>query len=600
MLGLALTLRIDGKRARHPSIVAAYPLPVQQNTVNEPCVLEFGPGRARRLRPIHFWPKPLSPLTPLLFLVAGAGGLLLGLLPRFRYTGLIAIAGTLGAMLALLVMALDLPVSAMLSAWQPLDLLGAGLTLTVDGLAWLFGLGLLAVALSALVTGLARPGGRRVGTRLVMLLLTLCGLLSIFSDNLLTRVIAWACLDIIYFLALLFLARADGLEPQAVLNLSFNSLGTLLAVGAAVLISRTSPELSLGDAALTSQSTLLITLAAVFRLGLFPLHLSLPTEINIRQGLGSLLRLVPAAVALETLSRLAVFGFDDSIRLWLTIFGVAAALVGAAQLWSVADPRQGMAYVIIAQSGVALLAGLWGGAQAALALAATALAMLLGCALLFLSNGHDEQRPWGSLVPGLGAVALLGLPATIGFLGVGQLYSSLLAAGGWAWLVLAAVLVAQTLLAAGLLYTVLWAGQPVMGEPALVAAYWAGLSLPAVLLVVTALLGGVVAAAVDVEMSGLLGFTSPGSFVALALVLITAAAGYALWRFQDVVRGSSSLVIGASLAPLARLDWLYRLLWGVIRGVGGGIATLAAVFEGEGAILWALVAGVLVWVLVQG
>ncbi len=541
----------------------------------------------------------MSPLTPLLILFVGAGGLLLGLLPRFRYTGLIAVAAAAGAILALLFMALRLPVTATLSRWAPADLLGTGLTLSVDGLAWLFGLGVLAVALSALVTGLARPGGRRVGTRVTMLLLTAGGLISIFSDSLLTRVMAWAFLDLIYFLALLFLAEADGLEPQAVLNLAFNSVGTLLAVGAAVMISRTSPTLSLRDAAITSQSALLITLAAVFRLGLFPLHLGLPTEINIRQGLGTLLRLIPAAVALEMLSRLTVFGFDEPIRLWFTVFGVAAALVGAIQLWSVADPRQGLAYVIIAQSGVALLAGLWGGAQAALSLAATALTLLLGSALVFLANGHDEQHPGGSVLSGLGAAALLGLPATMGFLGVGHLYSSLLAAGGWAWLVLAAVVVAQTILAAGLLYTLFWAGQPATGDPALVAAYWGGLSLPAILLVATAVFGGVIADTVGLPAPGTLGFSGIRSFVALGLVLVTGGAGFALWRFQDVVRGGSSVFAGASLASLGRLDWLYRLVWGVIRGFGSVVDTLANVLEGEGAILWALVAGILVWLLVK-
>jgi formate hydrogenlyase subunit 3/multisubunit Na+/H+ antiporter MnhD subunit len=532
--------------------------------------------------------------------LVGAAGLLFGLLPRFRYTGLIAVAAAVGAVVALLLMALRLPISAALSNWQPLDLVGTGLTLSVDGLAWLFGLGVLAVTVSALVTGLARPGGRRVGTRFVMLLLTAAGLISIFSDNLLTRVMAWAVLDLIYFLALLFLAEADGLEPQAVLNLAFNSAGTLLAVAAAVMISRTSPDLTLRDAALTSQSTLLITLAAVFRLGLFPLHLGLPAEINIRQGLGSLLRLIPAAVALEMLSRLAVFGFDDTLRTWLTVFGVAAALVGALQLWNVGDPRQGLAYVIIAQSGIALLAGLWGGAQAALALTATALTMLLGCALVFLANGHDQQQPWGSALPALGAAALLGLPLTAGFLGVGQLYSSLLAAGGWAWLVLLGVLVAQSILAAGLLYTVFWAGQPVSDDPALVAAYWGGLSLPAILLVATVLFSGVMADTLSVQAVGALGFSGLGSIVALGLVVVSGGAGYGLWRFQDAVRGGSAVVAGASLASLARLDWLYRLVWGVIRGFGSAVATLAAVLEGEGAVLWALVAGVLVWLLVQG
>jgi len=105
------------------------------------------------------------------------------------------------------------------------------------------------------------------------------------------------------------------------------------------LISRESSALSLREAALTTSSTLLITLAAVFRLGLFPLHLALPAEANIRQGLATVLRLIPAAVALEVMARLAAFGFVPATRLWLTIFALAAALVGAAQLLRIEDPR---------------------------------------------------------------------------------------------------------------------------------------------------------------------------------------------------------------------------------------------------------------------
>lgn len=524
---------------------------------------------------------------------------MLGLLPRFRYTGLIAVAAAIGAIIALLLAALSLPVSATLSRWGPPALLGVGLVLMVDPLAWLFGLGVLALTLTALVTGLARPGGRRVGTRVTMLLLTLTGLISIFAGNILTRVLAWACLDLIYFLALLFLARADGLEPQAVLNLAFNSTGTLLAVAAAVLISRTSSDFSLRDAAITPQSTLLITLAAVFRLGLFPLHLGLPTEINIRQGLGTLLRLVPAAVALEMVCRLAVYGFAEPIRLWLALFALAAALAGAAQLWNVADPRQGLAYIIISQSGVALLAGLWGGADAALALTATALALLLGSAAIFLANGHDEQRPWGTVLSVIGAAAILGAPLTIGFAGVGQLYAHLIAAGGWAWIILVGVLVAQTILAAGLYYTVFWAGPPIYGEPPLVAAYWSGLSLPVVLLVLTALALPLIGAALDLAPVPLLAVRGVSSLLPMLLVALTIGGGFALWRYGDAVREQSGAVAGFSLASLARLDWLYRLVWAAIRALGGLVDNLAAVLEGEGAILWTLVAGVLVWLLLR-
>ena len=532
-------------------------------------------------------------------LLAGAAALLLGLLPGFRYTGVIGVAAGFGALVALLLMALVLPVTATLSAWGPADLFTAGLSLSVDGLAWLFALAVLATTLAVLVTGLARPGGQRVGTRLAILLLTMAALMSIFAENVLTRVLAWALLDLIYFLALIFLADGEGLEPQAVLNLAFNAVGTLLAVAAAVLIIRTSPTLSLRDAALTPQSTVLITLAAVFRLGLFPLHLALPTELNIRQGLGTALRLLPAAVALETLSRLAAFGFADVVRPWLVVFATAAALVGAVQLWNADDPRRGLVYLVVAESGVALLAGLWGGAEGALSLTVTTLSLLLGGALVYLSTGHDDQRPWPTALPLVGVAALAGLPLTVGFLGIGHLYSSLLTTGGLAWVVLLLVVIAQSIVVAGLLYAVFWPGQPLPSEPALVAAYLGGLSLPAAFLVLTALFATLAGPIVLMQRLGFLGFSGWASLASAVLVGLTLAGGYAVWHFDAVIRDRVGNLAGLAFTPLARLDWLYRLAWNIIRGLGSLVDNLRAVLEGEGAILWALVAGVLMWLLLR-
>ena len=474
----------------------------------------------------------MSPLIPLLFLLAGAVALLLGLLPRFRHTGPIAVVAALAALATLLWMALGLPVRATLSDWRPPELFLTGLSLNVDGLSWLFALAVLAAAIAALVTGLARPGGRRVGNRVAILLLTLTALMSIFSENVLTRVTAWALLDVVYFLSLIWLAEGESLEPQAVLNLTFNAAGTLCAVAAAVLISRTSANLSLQDAALTPQSTVLMTLAAVFRLGLFPLHLALPTEVNIRQGVGTLIRLIPAAVALETMSRLAQFGFSETVRPWLAVFALAALLVGAFQLWNSADPRHGLVYLVIAQSGVAVLAGLWGGAQGTLALTVTTLTLIMGGALIYLSAGHDEQRPWPTALPLVGLAAIGGLPLTVGFLGVGHLYSSLIVAGGLAWLGLVVVLFAQSVLIAGLLYAVFWPGVSLEAEPITFAAYFGGLSLPAMLLVLTAIFATLPGSIVLMQDLGFLGFSGLASVVAALLSTATLAAGYAIWRFM--------------------------------------------------------------------
>jgi formate hydrogenlyase subunit 3/multisubunit Na+/H+ antiporter MnhD subunit len=536
----------------------------------------------------------LSPLIPLAILFVGAGALTLSLLPHFRYTGLIAVGASALALVALVAMGLRLPAHAALSRWGPDSLFPVGLSLEVDAVTWLFGVGVSTVTLAALLTGITRPGGRRIMVRGAMLLLAFAGLAALFADNLITRIMAWAGLDLVYFLALVFLARGEGMEPQAVLNLGFNAAGTLLAVGAALMISRTSDTLSLRDAALTPQSTLLITLAAVFRLGLFPLHLGLPAEANIRQGLGTLLRLIPAAVALEVMARLAAFGFADAVRPWLTLFGAAAVLGGAAQLWNMEDPRLGLTYVVIAQSGLALLAGMWGGALAVRSLAEQSIVLLLGGALIYLSHGHDEQRPWGTAFAGIGALALAGAPLTMGFVGASGLYGGVIGAGNWP--VLAVILIAQVVLAGGLLRLMFWPGQLAEDEPLMRAVYFAGLALPATFAILGGVLTGPFNPALGTPGLGPLGWSGAPSLAALILFAIAALGGFVLWRFEPMVRARAE-VVGAALTSLFRLGWLYRLVWGAVRASGAVVFNLAAVLEGEGAVLWALVAALLVWLL---
>jgi len=265
-------------------------------------------------------------------------------------------------------------------------------------------------------------------------------------------------------------------------------------------------------------------------------------------------------------------------------------------LWSLDDPRLGLTHVIIAQSGLALLAGLAGGALAGVALVsvtAQSLALLLGGALLFLSGGRDERHPGYTLLPVLGALALLGAPLTVGFVGWSGLYDGLLTSQNW--LVLAGVLLAQVILAGGLWRAALWPGQPLEGEPLVRTAYFVGLiSLAGALA-----LGGVLTTIGWLGAPlrpGLLGFSGLSSLAALALVVLTSGLGFGLWRFEMVIRGRAETA-GGALAVLIRLDWLYRLAWGVIRSAGWVIYTLAEVLEGEGAVLWTLVAALLLVLL---
>lgn len=529
----------------------------------------------------------MSPLVPLGILLVGAGLLFVSLSPRFPYAALTLVVTAGLTWLSVAALYPGLPATQTVAAWTGVTAGAPGLRLHVDHREWLLGLGLATLTLATALTGLARPGGPRIVARGAILLLTFAGLAVVFADDLITHVVAWAGLDFVYFLILILVARGEGVQPQAVLHLTFNSLGTVCLVGAAVAISQEDPALGLSAAAASPAATVWVTLAMVFRLGLFPLHLGLPVEVEVRQGLGVLLRLIPATAALEMVMHLAETAFAEPLRPWLTLFGVAAVLLGAEQLWTSGEPRRGMTFVVIAQSGLALLCGLWAGPLAPAAVAAQALALLLGAGAIYLANGFDEQRPWLMAFSAIGAAAMLGLPPTLGALGVNSLVTGLAAAGDWRlWLALGGIVLAQAVLGAGLLRALLWPAEPLEGGPVGIGAYIAGLAALAVAVVAP---GVVVLVAPGLAPAAFLGaarLDAPAG-VAWAAAALTLGLGLGLWRFESVTRQWAEGA-GALVARGLRLDWLYRLLWQVFRALGIAIANLAQVLEGEGALLWAV------------
>ncbi|MEK9163988.1 MAG: hypothetical protein AAB342_01385, partial [Chloroflexota bacterium] len=241
----------------------------------------------------------MSPFFPILILLAGAAVTAAGaFLPR-ALRGLSSAAPVLAALLALgsmLLVGLRLPAQVTVSAWSPQSLFPNGLNLMADRITWLFSLAVLAAALAVFLTGLSRGGGPRVGPRTATLIVTAAALAAIQAENLIALAITWAVLDLTTFITLILLAQGEDLETQAVLGLGFNAAAVLLAVAAALDTLHSGQTIFLvGASPLTERGAVLLVLAAVFRLGVFPFHLGLPMEANIRQGIGTLLRLAPAA-----------------------------------------------------------------------------------------------------------------------------------------------------------------------------------------------------------------------------------------------------------------------------------------------------------------
>ncbi len=540
----------------------------------------------------------MNPFLPILLLLTGAGAMLIGpALPRSRsgVVGLVPVLASLAALLAALALGLRLPSHLTISAW-PVEMFAAGLTLQADRVSWLFSLAILVAAVTAFLTGLSRPGGPRLGARTASLLIVAAALAAVQSQNLITLGVTWAALDALYFVSLLLLAQGEKMGDRATLSLTFNSAATFCVLAAAIdSLSHNAGVFQLGVSPLSERATLLLMLAVLFRLGVFPFHLGLPGEASIRQGLGTLIRLAPAAVALSLLAHIVAVSPQLPLQPWLSVLACFGLLVGALQWWDSPDPRQGIGYLTLAHSSLAILAALWGGELAGLGVVGFGLAALLGGTILFLSNNlNPDERRW--VIPVIfGAYILVAGPLTVGFLGAAVLYGGLVTSGGW--IVFIACVLGQILLTASYLRLAFWPGeQTLKGEPIIGVSYLFGLIVPILLALICGLAAGSLAEATGAPALDLF---SPESLTAVGAVVVAAIGGVGLWRFEELIRARTQSV-GSAVTSVTRLDWLYIFAWDTYRFVGRMLRIAAAIVEGEGGVLWTIVAAMLVWLLFRG
>lgn len=540
----------------------------------------------------------LTPLIPIIILFAGTLGLVISLFLPARYPGPMAAATAGLAFLALLGLRGMLPAEAIISFWRPLTLAGVPVSLRLDGLTWLYALMLAGLAVAVLLTGLTRAGGRRVATRGFTLLLLAAGLAAISSANLLTLCLSWTFLDIVFLGAIALTEDRERVSEHTTYALAANGTATLLVWAAALLGARDGASQYLYLFSFSTLQAALLAVAAVLRLGLYPLHLWLPSEFGLRPGLSAMLHLAPMAAGLSLLSQL-VLGLRGNLPLHSPLADVAAAalLVGAVLAWGQEEPGRALSFLVLAQTGVAILAGTWAGEGAALALVAEGLALLLSAGALFLSQGYDRANPGWSLPGAVAGAALLGAPLTLGFVGRSWLYSALWQGGGWSLLLLSAV--GQALLLVTVLRLLL---RPAMSTTSLALVTQVAAAVGLAGLVAPLVVFGLAPS----QLANLLGVT-PLSLLAILAKMPAAGwvswglglgLGGALWWRDDRMRAVRSQ-LQPRLNAVFGLRWFYRAVGGLIDLAGQGVRALALLLEGEGALLWVLVVLVLAWLFFQ-
>ena len=525
-------------------------------------------------------------LLPVLVLAFGA--VLTALLYKFKIKVLViwgvAIGTTSIVTISSLVMRAQAPLVLSLAGWSPMGISGDRLVLTFDALSFPYIFCAEILLLAILFTAAVRVKYQTNPYAWAGSMgLASVAILSLLSAEILGFIFTWTILDLVELALLLSMTEAADGKRQAALAFFIRFGGTLLAVAAMVVSRSGGVWLSLIQPG--NLSTVLLVLAVGFRLGILPLHIAYSHEVQLRRGLGLMLRMASPLTALMLLARLPVAALSPATITLLMTFAIISALYGALRWAAGRDVLEVRRYWLLAMTGLAFLTFLRGDAAAS---RAWGVAMLCSGSILFLYTVRDRKLLF---IPAVGLLALTGLPFTPLAAGWTGLLN-----GTFSFAALAAIVILALLLI-GYIRMGLQPGDDFAPfDPWIKAVYPIGLILLAIAPWVVALM--------DMPDS----FPVAGWWGAVGAVLM--AASVEIYLILKRIKGIDAPV-AISMQPIAQLvmekvgkfttmGWFFKIFWHIFRAMQSLIAVFTGMFEGAGGILWTLVLLALLLSLLQG
>jgi hypothetical protein len=486
--------------------------------------------------------------------------------PNYRFAWLVAAGGSFLAWASVLLWQARMPLTLELPMWGATALFANAPSFLAEQLTWPYALALTTLGLAVILTEVVRENFPAPFPWAGTLTLIGFGLLAVLADNPLTLVLVWAALDVTELLTQL--ASVEGRASERVtIGFAARTVGMGLVLWAGwVSLSRGAP---LDFRSPLPEAGVYLILAAGLRLGVLPLHLAYATESAMRRGFGTTLRLVSAASSLVILARIPVQGISSPLAPFLLVLVAIAGVYGGWMWMRSPDELAGRPYWVIVLASLAIASALRGNPIGSVA---WGVALVLTGGALFLSSVQHKILQRILLVVGLWGISSLPFSPTASGWGTGVDIS-------WAnWISWPLLITAQALLAAGFIRQVL---RPAASVPLDAQIAWArniypiGIGLPLATLILLGLFGW--------DGARVLG-TLPAGPSAAALT------GALLWltprlRWLNPVRAHW---VRLQEGEPSRLDSFYNLLWNLYRSLGRLSESIAAVFEGEGGILWAL------------
>jgi hypothetical protein len=271
-------------------------------------------------------------LIPIALLLLGSLGLALIYWRRPGYGSLWfgAVLFALLSWLSLGYLRFRLPTTFAPGLWKPDVLFTSSPALLLDYSSWPYAFSIATLTLAVILTAPTRMQQR---TNLFQLAGNLAlggmGMMAVMAANPLTMLIGWAAIDLIDFFILLRLAETPQLSNRIILSFGGRIAGILFVLWSVVIGSRLSGKVT-DFTSIQAEAGLFLLIGVAFRLGVFPLHLSISGESKLRRGMGTILRFVPAASSLVILSRLPANAVPNGLKTplyALVLLAVIAMLV---------------------------------------------------------------------------------------------------------------------------------------------------------------------------------------------------------------------------------------------------------------------------------
>ena len=476
---------------------------------------------------------------------------------RFSLIWLTAFVAAAAAWGGLIWAAWQLPLRMRFGMWADIPgLFGGSNGLVMDQISWPLGFSLVSIGLAAVLSSLIRTPTVTPGNLAGILALTGLGLASVNAAAVSVLLISWTALDLYELVLQLNNTRDRQISERIVISFSGHLMGTLLvslAVGLSGLATFDLVELP-------EQVSLLIVLAAAFRLGVIPIQPPILPVLVPKHGIQTVMRLAPAAAAMSVLARAAFIGVPPAWSTPMLVVVMAAGLYGGWNWMKSADDTAGRPYWIIAFAALGVSAVILKAPEAVIA---WGVGLVSSGGLLFLRAKKGHSLIW---LYGLSVLLMIGLPSTPSWA-----MSELIRANWLPWGVI--VLVIMLLLMGGYLRHA--GNQQPDTERHVVGVYTlyiAALSLGLASLVFAGLL--------PVILEGPRNWPWwPG------LILIGGLAVLALARRRGLKTPGIAWSDAVQDIPIRIF---YSTLWRLYRLSGRGVGLLSRILEGQSALLWAI------------